>query len=332
MSQPFPSVPDDRARDWRLRVVLPSWLTSLVLHAAAVLLYALLLSRWQHVPAGIADEPGREVGIYVKQPGEASEAAQASEQETAETANEAHVAAAESVTSETPPVPIALPQPQALEHIGLGTPQLPFVTNDAREMVQANGARPQAGLPGMIGSVQMFGASDKGTRIVYVVDSSGSMMDYGAIRASKAELLASLQTLTAEQQFQIVFYSDQPKIFRLRGEPRPQLHFATEIHRTLAQQFIAGIQADAGTNHMPALKEALRLGPEVVFFLTDAKEPILTGADLSEIQRLNPGRTHIHCIEFGKGPELNGDNFLKRLARQNGGTYHYRDVTQFRLN
>ena len=90
-----------------------------------------------------------------------------------------------------------------------------------------------------------------------------------------------------------------------------------------------GVQPDGGTDHMPALKKALRYQPDHLFFLTDADQPILSARELNEIKTLNAGRTKIHCVEFGKGSELSGDNFLKKLARDNGGTYRYRDVTRF---
>jgi hypothetical protein len=36
----------------------------------------------------------------------------------------------------------------------------------------------------------------------------------------------------------------------------------------------------------------------------------------------------INTIEFGVGPALDRDNFMKRLARQNAGRHVYVDVTQ----
>ena len=110
---------------------------------------------------------------------------------------------------------------------------------------------------------------------------------------------------------------------------RPQMQWATDINRTLARQFISGVQPDGGTDHMPALKKALRYQPDHLFFLTDADQPILSARELNEIKTTNNGRTKIHCVEFGKGPEISGDNFLKKLARDNDGTYRYRDVTRF---
>jgi hypothetical protein len=65
----------------------------------------------------------------------------------------------------------------------------------------------------------------------------------------------------------------------------------------------------------------------VVFFLTDAAEPELSPAELEELRRINAG-TVINTIEFGAGPALGGDNFLKKLARQNDGQHVYVDVTR----
>ena len=80
---------------------------------------------------------------------------------------------------------------------------------------------------------------------------------------------------------------------------------------------------------MPALRKAISYHPDHIFFLTDADQPQLSAADLAEIKQLNRGRTSIHAIEFGRDGDLGIDNFLRRLARQNDGTYRYRDVTKF---
>lgn len=336
MSSPSPQSSPSALRrddDWSpLWVLLPSWLGSVLFHVAAILVMALLLKHWEPTSVGTREGPEREVGIYIKQAGDSSEETAVSNQQSEPSpeaaAEPANLAAP--VAPVAPPVPIDLPKLPELNNLGVGAPPSSAPAGDPREMIKSSGpGGPGSGLSGMIGSVKFHGASDQGTRIVYVLDRSGSMGDYGAMRASKAELMASLQSLSSEQQFQIIFYNDSPHLLKLRNEPKPQLHFATEINRTLAHQFIAGIQPTGGTNHMPALKQGLALNPEVLFFLTDAKEPILTAGDLHEIDRLNQGRAHLHCIEFGKGPELKTDNFLQRLARQNGGSYHYRDVTQF---
>ena len=69
------------------------------------------------------------------------------------------------------------------------------------------------------------------------------------------------------------------------------------------------------------------MGPDVLFFLTDANEPVLSPGDIAELGRRNRAGAIINCIEFGVGPFSGGDNFLMRLARQNRGQHVYVDVT-----
>jgi Ca-activated chloride channel family protein len=230
---------------------------------------------------------------------------------------------------ESPPVAPALPEIDD-PRIGLGS-SVPVSPPRNSQIADGNpsGRRPQPPAAGGGRTTSFFGAKDKGTRFVYVVDCSGSMTYHNAIAVAKAELMASLQALEGTQQFQIIFYNQVPHVMKLRGAKQTELYWARDVNKTLAKQFINSMRADLGTDHMPALKQALRMDPDVVFFLTDADEPQLTSGDLQELDQLNNGRARIHCIEFGKGAELRADNFLKRLARLTGGTHRYRDVTTF---
>ncbi len=93
-----------------------------------------------------------------------------------------------------------------------------------------------------------------------------------------------------------------------------------------------GIVADGGTRHEEALWMALKLQPDVIFFLTDADQPELSPAQLEKIHRTNNGRCSINTIEFGLGPPIHNDNFLVRLARENNGKYTYVDVSKGRAS
>jgi Ca-activated chloride channel family protein len=208
--------------------------------------------------------------------------------------------------------------------IGPGLPS-PSPT-DARDLVRNTGSPSPAGRNAALPGTAFMGARDQGSRVVFVVDSSSSMASYNAMRSAKAALVTSLQALDDTQQFQVVFYNSTPRPMALRGETA--LFFATELNKTAARQYIAGMEPDAGTDHLPALKLALRWQPEVIYFLTDADEPQLTARELDDIRRQNQGRARIHSIEFGRGPALTDGptNFLQKLAQQNGGTYRYQDV------
>lgn len=184
-----------------------------------------------------------------------------------------------------------------------------------------------AGAPG----TTFFGVKDHGGRVVFVIDCSASMMNYNSMASAKAALIAALQTLGDQQQFQIIFYNREPRLFQPFAQQKSVLFSATEGNKSLARQYVTQTEPDLGTDHMPAIKMALKLVPDVMYFLTDADEPQLSAPELAEIARLNQGRTRIHTIEFGKDNDLGLENFLKKLARQNGGTYRYHDVRQLAL-
>jgi hypothetical protein len=101
---------------------------------------------------------------------------------------------------------------------------------------------------------------------------------------------------------------------------------ATAANKSRVNAQLALVTPDGGTDHMLALKAALMLRPEVIFFLTDAD--LMTDSDVHEILTL-AGSTRIQAIEFGRGVDLDTSGPLRRLATATGGTYRYLDVTGF---
>lgn len=174
----------------------------------------------------------------------------------------------------------------------------------------------------------LFGIVGEGYKFVYVFDRSGSMGGSGrsALQAVKAELLASLENLDTVHQFQIIFYNEKPVLFNPSGAPG-RLAFGTEQNKDRARRFLDTISADGGTEHEEALRLAIKMRPDVIFFLTDADEPMLDRQQLNRIQRLAAGIL-IHAIEFGRGPKPDGKTFLAVLAEENGGQYAYVDISK----
>jgi hypothetical protein len=174
----------------------------------------------------------------------------------------------------------------------------------------------------------LFGVVGEGYKFVYVFDRSGSMGGSGrnSLRAVKVELLRSLTHLDTVHQFQLIFYNERPVLFNPTGTPG-RLAFATEQNRQRAAHFIETIKAEGGTNHEDALKLAIRLQPDVIFFLTDADDPKLSPGQLEKIRKQAAGII-INAIEFGPGPNPAQASFLAELARQNGGGYAYVDVSR----
>lgn len=173
----------------------------------------------------------------------------------------------------------------------------------------------------------LFGLVGEGYKFVYVFDRSGSMGGDGrtALRAVKAELAESLKNLDTVHQFQIVFYNERPTLFNPTGTPG-RLAFANDVNKQRAVRFVESITALGGTGHEDALRLAIKLRPDVIFFLSDADDPKLTPAQLKKIRHLAAG-IMINVVEFGSGPRPSEESFLATLARQNGGRYAYVDLS-----
>jgi hypothetical protein len=176
----------------------------------------------------------------------------------------------------------------------------------------------------------LFGIVGEGYKFVYVFDRSGSMggPSPNALQAAKAELIHSLKLLDTVHQFQVVFYNERPSVFNPTGD-LGRLVFATESNKQRAARFINSIAADGGTNHEDALRTAIHLNPDVIYFLTDADDPKLTPRQLEKIRHLAAGII-IHTIRFGEGPRAKGDDFLIDLASQNGGQHADVDILTLR--
>lgn len=311
--------------------VFTTHIVSLLVHAGLLILVVTNARSCTENPGG-GDGEFREVGIYVKQPADSQ-----TEESVTDTVSE-QSAIPQALDTLTPSLELTemssdlldLPQVEQPPVVGLGSASVSVSPASVDKMLKTTGTSVAAQAAAMgLGKTSFFGVQDEGTRFVYVLDCSGSMLSHNAIGVAKAELMASLESLDATQQFQIIFYNIQAREMNQRTGPA-ELYWASDINRTLARQFIATVQPEGGTVHLPALKKALRFGPEVIFFLTDA-DTELSSADLNDIKKLNGNRSRIHCVEFGTGADVSAGipNFLRKLARQNGGTYRYRDVTQF---
>ncbi len=285
----------------------------------------------------VSNDSFRQIGIYLKDlPADSETRTTPVDADTTNpnpSAADAAAQSAEPVHPEVepqPPIPLTKPELNPGEKATIGSaplvPGAPTAETPTDVSLPAGVYRPPVAGGSGVGSTKFFDIRDTGKRFVYVVDCSSSMTGYEAIRAAKAELIASLESLDARQQFQVIFYNEKRTAFQLQGKGPNELYPATDINRTLARQFIASIKTELGTDHFPALQQALALEPEIIFFLTDAGDPPLDRHAREQIRKLNNGQTHIHCIEFGEDARLSGASFLERLASENGGTYRYVDV------
>lgn len=309
----------------------PALLMSLALH---VLLLTSIGLIWGHRPQGTGEVEDRPVGIamvhrlpdrdrYV----DAAEI-QPAASEAAETADSSSASSAAPPADFSPPVDLAgllrsmesTPSPVS----GSGLAGETNLDGDAF----ASGRGTSSAHGSAETTTVLFGISGSGSRFVYVFDRSDSMNGFGGkpLRAAKAELIRSLRSMTDRQRFQIIFYNDKPTPFKISGMPL-QLVAGEEAYVARAERYVNSISAFGGTEHEAALKMALRMSPDVIFFMTDARIPRLSVAELREIKnRADSVGTTIHAIEFGPDPVASPDSFLRELAAQNNGEYRYVDV------
>lgn len=298
----------------------------MVVHATLVVLLLFWVSR---TPQGAADEPSREVGIVLKRA--TSEGVKFDGEEDTPADRSANV----NTPNPTPADPSeALPDLADHSNAVDALPTLPTVGSEAdpsasaASMAQAGGTK--GGARGDVGekaTVSVFGVEGTGTKFVYLFDRSASM-DGPPLVAAKRQFIESLASLDDIHQFQVIFFNTGAQPFTIDG--RQRIAFATEQNKRMAERLLGGVTAYGGTDRLLALKNAIRLGPDVIFFLTDADDPMST-ADLAEIATLNRRyNVSICAIEFGRGPTHNRQNFLKQLAASTGGQYGYVNTSALR--
>jgi hypothetical protein len=162
---------------------------------------------------------------------------------------------------------------------------------------------------------EFFGVPAVGTSVVFVLDRSASMGLDGRLERARRELAASLRRLPPSARFQVIAYNRVAEPLRL-----PEYYGllpATPDAVAAAIAALDALTAEGGSEHGTALKQALMLGPDVVYFLTD--EDDLEMRDVQSVTRLNRGRVCIHalCLVAPAG----GETPMRGLARSNRGLF-----------
>ncbi|USO00027.1 MAG: hypothetical protein H6810_05025 [Phycisphaeraceae bacterium] len=176
-------------------------------------------------------------------------------------------------------------------------------------------------------------------RIVYVVDSSGSMVN--TLSFILDELARSVSRLQPTQSFQIVLFADRPDEPPVRSPPIDAdsggLIRATPTNRVAAQRWLNTIVAGGRPNPIEGLRAALDLHPDLVFVLargiqrtaTDISPEENTDAVLARLDQLNPvdpkaglRATVIKTIQF---VDEDPTGLMQRIAQIHGdGAGSYR--------
>ena len=163
-----------------------------------------------------------------------------------------------------------------------------------------------------------YGTGGNATRIVYIIDHSGSMLDnFDYLRK---ETTRSVGNLVPLQFFSVIMVSDTAAVV---GEPRLQraTSDAKRAFMTTLEEFVAeGQNDDLLPPFQEAFEKAFAMKPQLIYFLTDGH----FSPQLREVvQKLNrEGKVHINTIAF-VNHEPSYEDQLKELANRNGGVYHF---------
>ena len=214
-------------------------------------------------------------------------------------ASEGGAPSLESILAEEPALAMTgvLPAMSAEEGFGgseSGIPSATALTSEPAPPKRMQGGQARTGV---------FGIRGEGHKFVYVFDRSGSMDGHGGSPLRGGQVAVAQQPAGSGPDAPVSDHLLQRAAADLfnPGGNRGRLVFGTDQNKNLARRFVGSITASGATRHVEALELALRMAPDVIFFLTDADEPRMTPRELAHIAQMNRG-TSINTIEFGTDP------------------------------
>ncbi len=173
--------------------------------------------------------------------------------------------------------------------------------------------------PSGSGEGTFFPTVSQAHSIVYVIDRSASMgRNDGAFNRACAEVVTSLRQLPPDVRFQVIVYNDWRPHCLLDPEqlcpaqPETVALFVRAINNP-------GLLPEGNTNHVAALRCALVLNPDAIFWVTDGDD--FSPRDLNEVMKWKRGRTAIHLIELGSDSNRDANRPIVQLTKLTDGTY-----------
>ncbi len=177
-------------------------------------------------------------------------------------------------------------------------------------------------------STSFFGAGAGGNNFCYVIDGSESMRG-GPWEAARAELIRSVASLKENQRFYIVFFNQELSLLPEPGkrEPASTSLYATKENIEHAINWIESLKVARGAPPTDALKHAIELEPDAIYFLADGATKIDVPGFLKKLNRTDDFisgeqiRVPIHAIAFYSPEE--GQSLMRKIAAENKGQFIY---------
>ena len=152
--------------------------------------------------------------------------------------------------------------------------------------------------------------------VVFVIDVSGSMAGT-SIGQAKAALITALDGLSPVDRFNIIWFNNKTdSLF-------PKTVSASQQYKDYAKRFIDKLDADGGTEMLPALKLALSGHEEVsrfrqIIFITDGN--ISNEAELFDVIDKQLDNSRLFTIGIGSAPN---SYFMSKAAAKGRGSFTY---------
>ncbi len=184
----------------------------------------------------------------------------------------------------------------------------------------SDSASAYTGVPGGTGIARstFYGTGGNATKIIYILDHSGSMLDN--FEFLKSQATKSVNNLSANQFFGVILVSDKvtwvgPEQMQ-RALPESKKEFAGLLQKEVAEGANDGLL----TPFEQAFNAAFAREPELIYFLTDGK---FGDGLIGKVAALNKDhKVHINTIAFVT-EEAQYKGQLQQLAQENGGTYKF---------
>ncbi len=307
-------------RRWNL-LAIPSWLVSLVVHLAMILLMAMFT-----IPL-LINEPDAILVASVAEPYllETTEAVAIMPPLMAEQHETTNLPASEMIES------------QNLTEIGtaaLGDSASAMTDVDAvnisevAELFGQDGAG-MANVAGPGGTAEFFGVKAGGRKFVFIVDSSNSMRGRKFADA-KRELEYAVKKLDPKQSFYVIFFDQNAeRMFAAGGkEPEARPVPATGENIRRLEYWLPLIKNELRTNPYDAVKFAVEMLPDAIYILSDGQF-----TDKGQTERYLAANNMIDEPLEGRRPKVvihtigfysrEGEPTLQAIAKAYGGTYRF---------
>jgi len=163
-----------------------------------------------------------------------------------------------------------------------------------------------------------YGTGGNATRIVYILDCSGSMLDNFDFLKKQAQ--KSINNLVPLQGVAVIMVSDKATALGSGSLQRADSETKKQLTEEVAKQIAEGANDNLLTPFHNAFNRAFSMKPELIYFLTDGK---FGDGLLGKVNQLNRDKkVHINTIAFVT-EEPAYKQQLEQLAKENGGSYKF---------